>query len=53
VIVAIEGQAVKDGAEVQRVVEQSTVGQNLSLTLRRDGQEQTLNVRPGNLPSQS
>ncbi len=52
VITAIEGQPVKDGAEVQRVVEQSTVGQNLSLTLRRDGQEQTLNVRPGNMPTQ-
>jgi len=53
VIVAIEGQSVKDGSEVQRVVEQSTVGQNLSLTLRRNGQEETLNVRPGNMPSQS
>jgi Do/DeqQ family serine protease len=52
VITAIEGQPVMDGAEVQRVVEQSTVGQNLALTLRRDGREQTLNVRPGNMPSQ-
>jgi Do/DeqQ family serine protease len=51
VIVGIEDQAVKDGAEVQRVVEQSTVGQNLSLTLRRDGQEQTVNVRPGSMPT--
>jgi Do/DeqQ family serine protease len=52
VITAIEGQPVKDGAEVQRVVEQSTVGQNLSLSLRRDGREETLNVRPGNMPTQ-
>ena len=52
VIIAIEGQAVKDGAEVQRVVERSTVGQTLTLTLRREGREQTLSVRPGNLPSQ-
>ena len=53
VITAIGGQAVKDGAEVQQAVEQSTVGQNLALTLRRNGQEETLNVRPGNMPSQS
>ncbi|MFH7241409.1 MAG: HhoA/HhoB/HtrA family serine endopeptidase [Spirulina sp.] len=52
VITAIEGQPVKDGAEVQRVVEQSTVGQNIALTLRRDGREQTFNVRPGNMPTQ-
>ena len=51
VITAIEGQSVKDGSEVQRVVEQSTVGQPLTLTLRRNGQEQTVTVRPGNLPT--
>jgi S1-C subfamily serine protease len=37
---------------VQQAVERSSVGQNLSLTLRRDGREQTLTVRPGNLPAQ-
>ena len=52
VIVAIEGQPVKEGAAVQQAVEGSSVGQNLSLTLRRDGREQTLTVRPGNLPAQ-
>ncbi len=51
VITAIEGQSVKDGSEVQRVVEQSTVGQPLSLSLRRNGQEQIVTVRPGNLPT--
>jgi len=51
VITAIEGQSVKNGSEVQRVVEQSTVGQPLTLTLRRNGQEQTVTVRPGNLPT--
>ncbi|WP_017301744.1 HhoA/HhoB/HtrA family serine endopeptidase [Nodosilinea nodulosa] len=52
VIVAIDGQPVKDGGAVQQVVEQSTVGQELSVTLRRDGREQTLTVRPGNVPNQ-
>ncbi|QQE64867.1 serine protease [Leptolyngbya sp. BL0902] len=52
VITAIEGQTVKEGSAVQRVVEQSRVGQALTLTLRRNGQEQTLTVRPGNLPTQ-
>lgn len=52
VIVAVEGQPVQDGAAVQQAVEQSRVGQNLSMTLRREGREQTLNVRPGNMPSQ-
>jgi Do/DeqQ family serine protease len=52
VITAIEGQPVKEGAAVQQAVERSSVGQNLSLTLRRGGREQTLAVRPGNLPAQ-
>jgi Do/DeqQ family serine protease len=52
VITAIAGQPVKDGAEVQQAVENTGVGDNLSLTLRREGQEQTLNVRPGNMPAQ-
>ncbi|MEB3288783.1 MAG: HhoA/HhoB/HtrA family serine endopeptidase [Leptolyngbya sp.] len=51
VITAIEGQPVKDGSEVQRVVEQATVGQPLTLTLRRNGDAQTITVRPGNLPT--
>lgn len=51
VIIALEGQPMKEGAEVQRIVEQSTVGQNLSLTLRRNGQEQTITVRPGDMPT--
>ena len=52
VIVAIGGQAVQNGSDVQRVVEGSSVGQNLSVTLRREGQEQTLDLRPGALPTQ-
>ena len=52
VIVAIEGQPVKEGTTVQQAVERSSVGQSLSITLRRNGREQTLTVRPGNLPTQ-
>lgn len=52
VIVAIEGQPVNDGAAVQQAVEQSKVGQDLSITLRRSGREQTITVRPGNVPNQ-
>lgn len=51
VIVAVEGQPVKESAAVQQAVEGSTVGQDLSLTLRRDGREQTITVRPGNVPT--
>ncbi len=52
VIVAVEGQPVKESALVQQAVERSRVGQNLALTLRRDGREQTITVRPGNVPAQ-
>ena len=51
VIVAVEGQAVTESRAVQQAVEQSSVGENLSLTLRRDGREQTITVRPGNVPT--
>lgn len=51
VIVAVEGQPVKESAAVQQAVESSTVGQDLALTLRRDGREQTITVRPGNVPT--
>ncbi|MGB3201864.1 MAG: HhoA/HhoB/HtrA family serine endopeptidase [Nodosilinea sp.] len=52
IIVAIEGQPVTESTAVQQAVERSTVGQNLSLTLQREGREQTVTVRPGNLPNQ-
>jgi S1-C subfamily serine protease len=52
VIVAVEGRPVKDSREVQQAVEQSSVGQDLALTLRREGREQTMTVRPGNVPAQ-
>ncbi|PSR17555.1 serine protease [filamentous cyanobacterium CCP3] len=52
VIVAIEGQPVTESTAVQQAVEGSRVGQNLTLTLQRDGREQTVTVRPGNIPNQ-
>lgn len=52
VILRIGDRAVSESSEVQQVVEQSSVGQSLAVTLRRDGREQTITVRPGNLPSQ-
>lgn len=51
VIVAVEGQPVSESAAVQDAVEGSTVGQDLAITLRRDGREQTISVRPGNVPT--
>lgn len=53
VITAIAGQPVKDSEAVQRAVESSTLGQNLSVTLERNGREQTIDVRPGPLPNRS
>lgn len=51
VVIAVDGQTVKESQEVQSAVERSSVGQNLALTIRRNGQEQTLNVRPGAVPT--
>ncbi|MGB3311679.1 MAG: HhoA/HhoB/HtrA family serine endopeptidase [Nodosilinea sp.] len=52
IIVAIEGQPVTESAAVQQAVERSRVGQNLALTLQREGREQIITVRPGNVPNQ-
>jgi Do/DeqQ family serine protease len=52
VILSVDGQAVKDSEEVQDTVANSSVGQNLRMTIRRNGQDQTLNVRPGTVPAQ-
>lgn len=51
IIVAVEGEPVTEGIAVQQAVERSRVGQNLALTLQRDGREQTITVRPGNVPT--
>ncbi|MBU6230571.1 MAG: trypsin-like peptidase domain-containing protein [Cyanobacteria bacterium REEB459] len=51
VITAIGGQAVRQSEAVQRAVEAAKVGQNLAVTVQRNGREQTLTVRPGPLPA--
>jgi S1-C subfamily serine protease len=52
VITEIAGQPVKESEAVQQAVEQSSIGQNLALTIQRGGQQQTITVRPGSLPPQ-
>lgn len=48
----VGGQAVTTPDAVQRLVEQSTIGGNLALALRRSGQNLTLSVSPGKFPTQ-
>ncbi len=53
VIQKIAGQAVKTADQVQQAVEQSSVGANLSVELRRNGQTLTLTVQPGAFPTRT
>ncbi|MDV3347679.1 PDZ domain-containing protein [Leptolyngbyaceae cyanobacterium CCMR0082] len=50
VITAIDGQAVDESAEVQRIVSNGKVGQQLTLEVKRNGAVRTINVKPENLP---
>ncbi|MEM9904724.1 MAG: HhoA/HhoB/HtrA family serine endopeptidase [Cyanobacteria bacterium P01_D01_bin.44] len=52
VIRQIDGEVVSDGADVQQTVEAGEVGKALSFEVRRQGQNQTLSVRPGEFPSE-
>lgn len=52
VIQSVGGQAVADSEAVQEAVESSKVGQELDVTVLRNGQELTLTVRPGEVPLQ-
>ena len=52
VIISVDGNTVKESEEVQAAVERSSVDENLPIVVRRNGQEQTLNVRPGTVPVQ-
>lgn len=52
VISQINGQIVRDAAQVQQLVEQTGVGNQLQLELRRNGQSQGLAVRTGTLREQ-
>jgi Do/DeqQ family serine protease len=51
VIGQINGQAVKDAETLQQVVEDSQVGTNLQLDLKRNGQEMNLAVKSGVYPT--
>jgi len=50
VIVAMNGQAITDANEVQRIVERTAVGDAIAITLDRNGQKVDLSVRPGPYP---
>ncbi|WGV24387.1 HhoA/HhoB/HtrA family serine endopeptidase [Halotia branconii] len=52
VIKSLNGQSVTDAGSVQRAVENSQVGGNLRLELRRNGQTISLAVQPGAFPTQ-
>ncbi|MBD2104174.1 HhoA/HhoB/HtrA family serine endopeptidase [Leptolyngbya sp. FACHB-261] len=52
VIQKINGQSVADADAVQQQVEASSVGGNLQMELRRNGQTLNLGVRPGAFPHQ-
>ena len=51
VIGQVNGQAVKDADALQQVVENSQVGKNLQLDLKRNEQEMNLAVKPGAYPT--
>ena len=51
VIQTLNGESVTDASSVQRVVENSQVGGNVRLELRRNGQSLNLAVQPGAFPT--
>lgn len=51
VVIAINGQSVTSADQLQRIVENSDVGQVLQLKVRRGNQTDTLSVRTGELPT--
>ncbi|NJL20342.1 MAG: PDZ domain-containing protein [Leptolyngbyaceae cyanobacterium SM1_3_5] len=50
VIRQVNGEAIARSEEVQRIVETSQVGGNVSIAIRRNGQDQSIDVRPGAYP---
>jgi Do/DeqQ family serine protease len=52
VIQKLNGQSVADSASVQQAVENSKIGADVRLELRRNGQKLNLSVRPGAFPEQ-
>ncbi|RCJ24644.1 serine protease [Nostoc minutum NIES-26] len=52
VIAKLNGESVTDASSVQRAVENTQVGSDLRLELRRNGQNLNLAVKPGAFPTQ-
>jgi Do/DeqQ family serine protease len=52
VIQKLNGQSVADSASIQQAVENSQIGTDVRLELRRNGQKINLSVRPGAFPLQ-
>lgn len=53
VIQSVAGQSVENSEQVQQAVEAARVGQNLSLSILREGRQQDITVRPGSIPTDS
>lgn len=51
VIQSVENQAVSESEEVQKAVEVSQLGRDLSLSILRDGRQEKVSVRPGAMPT--
>lgn len=53
VVIAINGQSVTAADQLQRIVENSNIGQVLQMKIRRGNQTDTLGVRTGQMPTAS
>lgn len=53
IIESVGGKAVDNSEAVQAAVESSRVGRGLEMKVLRNGQQQTINVRPGAVPTQN
>ena len=49
VITAVDGTAVSESTEVQRIVSDGKVGQKLTVEVQRNGEVKSIEVRPENL----
>ena len=53
VITAINGEAITESRRVQQIVEATTVGEAIDMTIERGGESVSLAVRPGPFPTRS
>jgi S1-C subfamily serine protease len=53
VIIKVNNTDVRSASDVQEQVEASTIGDSLALEINRNGQTQTIEVRPGTLPAEA